>query len=233
MAKKRKDGCPLEISNINDDPRILIDRNEIMKLTKMAKSWEFTCSFCFKKFPSAQAMGGHQNAHRSERLEEKRLFVRDPIGYRKRAYLRAMKSDKSFTIEPAPNPSLNLHAAAKMVKNETANINVNGPPKVLQKPIHLPGDFGEFNAAAAHGNNYFFQPSTSKDSPVLDNNNGENLKTVPFVVMNFLPPKELSLAESVGVHAEDAKGKAACVEFNINGGCGINLDQKVDLTLKL
>lgn len=66
-----------------------MERKEMMKLTKVAKEWEFTCSFCFKKFPSAQAMGGHQNAHRSQRLEEKRLFVRDPIGYRKRAFLRA------------------------------------------------------------------------------------------------------------------------------------------------
>lgn len=81
MSKKRsKDG--------EEEERI-----EMMRLTKVAKSWEFTCSFCFKKFPSAQAMGGHQNAHRRERLEEKRLFVKDPIAYRKRAFLRAIKGD--------------------------------------------------------------------------------------------------------------------------------------------
>lgn len=108
MAKKRKDG--VEIYDV-------IDRNEVMKLTEVAKSWEFTCSFCFKKFPSAQAMGGHQNAHRSQRLEEKRLFVRDPITYRKRAFLRAIKADES---------SGGSKHAAKMVKNETANfINVS------------------------------------------------------------------------------------------------------------
>ncbi|KAL1559603.1 zinc finger protein KNUCKLES-like [Salvia divinorum] len=69
--------------------------DEVMKLTKVAKSWEFTCTFCFKKFPSAQAMGGHQNAHRSQRMEEKRLFVRDPITYRKRAFLRSINSSVS------------------------------------------------------------------------------------------------------------------------------------------
>ncbi|PIN07173.1 hypothetical protein CDL12_20264 [Handroanthus impetiginosus] len=217
-VRKRKDGCPLEISHIREDPRILIERNEILRLTKMAKSWEFTCSFCFKKFPSAQAMGGHQNAHRSERLEEKRLFVRDPIGYRKRAYLRSMKAESS-TVGGGSNNSLNLHAPT-MVKND--------PPK----PINLLGHgFGAFNASA-NGNNHFCQQSTSKDSPVVDIN-GENLKALPFVVMNFLPPKELSLADGVGtVHAEDAKGKK-CIEFSIGGYDQINLDHKLDLTLKL
>ncbi|KAK4413074.1 hypothetical protein Salat_2954600 [Sesamum alatum] len=228
MARKRKGVCPLE-----DDPRICVDRNDIVKLTRLVRSWEFTCSFCFKKFPSAQAMGGHQNAHRSERLEEKRLFVRDPIGYRKRAYLKSMKANRhnsTINIEVPPNPAcaLNLHAATIMVKHELANINV-GPPRILKNPVPVGGTCAKFN----DGNNSFSNPTTSKDSPVV--NNGENLKNLPCAAaaaMNFLPPKELSLAESVGrVHAEDAKGKA-CMEFNI-GAYEINLHQKLDLTLKL
>ncbi|KAL0452933.1 UNVERIFIED_CONTAM: hypothetical protein Slati_1271400 [Sesamum latifolium] len=217
MARKRKNGCPLEISN--GGPRICVDKNDIIELTKLARSWEFTCSFCFKKFPSAQAMGGHQNAHRNERLEEKRLFVRDPIGYRKRAYLRE-KAKRKAAIEVPPNPVLNLHAAAVMVKHELANINV-GLPKFLRKLVPVGGS-GELNV----GNSSFSNPTNTKDSPVV------NIK--PSGVMNFLGPKELSLAESVGrVNAADAKGKACMEYFNFGGYDEIMLEQKLDLTLKL
>ncbi|KAG8371824.1 hypothetical protein BUALT_Bualt12G0003300 [Buddleja alternifolia] len=221
MARKRKDGYHLEIPDINDVQSYIVERNEMMKLTKVAKSWEFTCSFCFKKFPSAQAMGGHQNAHRGERLEEKKKFVRDPIAYRKRAFLLAMKAQSSGVQKP----SLNLHAATRMVKHELKLAKINGQPKILPKPIRSTGDLGEFNAAA---NNYIYQPSNSKNLPLF-NVNGENMKSLPFV-MNFFPPKELNLAESIGIHAEDSKGKK-CIEFGI-GGCGINLE-KLDLTLRL
>lgn len=219
MATSRKNGFPLEISNISSDgATVFVDREEIMKLTKMAKSWEFTCSFCFKQFQSAQAMGGHQNAHRHERLEEKRLYVRDPISYRKRAFLQAMKADQMAAA--AADPGLDLH----------------GPPqKMVKSEVLLQVGFGEFNDVAVHESKakstkeLKIGVSSSSSSPPSSSSYGPRTG-----VMNFLPPKELCLAESVGqVHAageddddddDDAKDKA-CI--------GINLDQKLDLTLKL
>ncbi|GER25940.1 zinc finger protein [Striga asiatica] len=194
MARKRKIGY----EEMSED----LERKEMMELTKMAKAWEFTCSFCFKKFPSAQAMGGHQNAHRQERMEERRLYIKDPIGYRKRAYIKSMNIKEAAAAQPS--------GPKQVFKFQFLNINNNNAPP------H--NGLVEFNASAAaasssvnnntyNNKNYFCQPA--------------------FVVMNFLPPKELSLVNTVG-------GKAR-MEIDGVGGSGVysELEKKLDLTLKL
>ncbi|KAL3632388.1 hypothetical protein CASFOL_025372 [Castilleja foliolosa] len=215
MVKTGKESRPLDGPNVKYDRSFFVDRHEIVKLTKMAKAWEFTCSFCFKKFSSAQAMGGHQNAHRNERLEERKRYIRDPIGYRKRAYILAMKEaadQQSSTVDQGVGPY--LHAA----KYEFTSI--NGPPKTLhQKNLADAFEFNARNINSNNNDNYFCQPLKNKDSE-------------PVVVMNFLPAKELSLADCVGVGGADAKGKA-CMEFNGDGYGIVGFDLKLDLTLKL
>ncbi|KAK1389511.1 C2H2-type domain-containing protein [Heracleum sosnowskyi] len=103
-------------SSVNHQSNPGVDLKKIFQKRARYNS-EYTCTHCFKTFTSAQSFGGHQNAHRAERKEERRLHVKNRNSFRKQKFLRSLPPQEvtSVPVLPPTQPQVHDQGPSKVI----------------------------------------------------------------------------------------------------------------------
>ncbi|GMJ13169.1 zinc finger protein 5 [Hibiscus trionum] len=83
--------CAEGDESVNSSTTVSTTAKEKSSTTTGPDDKKFECQYCFKEFANSQALGGHQNAHKKERIKKKRL------------QLQAKRASLNYYLQPFQN----------------------------------------------------------------------------------------------------------------------------------